>query len=339
MEPTPSIAWLLSCWLLTVALTWVLCRYAVWRNLIDVPGERRSHSTLTPRGGGLSIAVTMLLLLVQLSIAASQWRGFLLAAIVGLLLVAAIGWFDDHRPLSPWLRIAVHAVAASCMAGGVLLMGADLWIAVAGALLVLALVNIWNFMDGIDGLAASQAAIAAAAYAWWSDAVLSSWFAATLGVACLGFLPFNFPRARIFLGDVGSGSIGYLLAVLLVVLLIETGSPDFDFSGVMLLLLPLLVFLLDAGLTLSMRILQRERWWEPHVRHAYQRWSRHLGSHAPVTLAYGLWSAVSILLMYWLASKASCLMIVVSVVLWCAATAVAWCCLQGVDGLKGSRRS
>lgn len=339
MEAAPSVRWLALCWLLTAALTWLVRRYALRRKLIDAPGERRSHSVLTPRGGGLSIAAVMLLVLFKLSMDAPQWRGFLLAAMPGLVLVALVGWIDDHRSLSPGLRIVVHAMAATCLAVAALLLGADPWIAVAGALAVLALTNIWNFMDGIDGLAASQAAIAAAGYAWLAGAGVPLWFAAMLCVACLGFLPFNFPRARIFLGDVGSGSLGYLLALLLVMVLVEPRRPDVGFAGDALLLLPLAAFLVDAGLTLSMRMVQRERWWEPHVRHAYQRWSRRLGSHVPVTIAYGLWTLVSVVLMQRLASSASGLMIVWPGALWFVATALIWCRLQGADGLKGIGRS
>jgi UDP-N-acetylmuramyl pentapeptide phosphotransferase/UDP-N-acetylglucosamine-1-phosphate transferase len=136
-------------------------------------------------------------------------------------------------------------------------------------------------MDGIDGLAASQAFVAAAAYALFAGAgPVVPWLGVALAAACAGFLPFNLPRARIFLGDVGSGALGYLLAVLAVLCLPATGWP-----GASLLALPLLAFGVDASLTLGRRILRGERWWEPHVQHAYQSQARQRG-HGAVTAGY-----------------------------------------------------
>ena len=158
--------------------------------------------------------------------------------------------------------------------------------------LVMVMVNVWNFMDGIDGLAASQAAIAAAGLALVAAGVgPGAWLGAGLFAAIAGFLPFNFPKARVFLGDVGSGALGYLLALLL--LFAFVGHRDqWPF-----LLLPVSVFLIDAGFTLAVRILRGERWWEPHVQHAYQSWSRRLGSHMPVTMAYAVSSLFAVILM------------------------------------------
>jgi UDP-N-acetylmuramyl pentapeptide phosphotransferase/UDP-N-acetylglucosamine-1-phosphate transferase len=146
-------------------------------------------------------------------------------------------------------------------------------------------------MDGIDALAASQALLAAAAYGVWAGAGIVAWFALALAAACLGFLPFNLPRARIFLGDVGSGALGYGLAALASWLLIDAGprAP--------LLLLPLSAFVLDAGFTLGLRMARRERWWLPHTEHAYQHWVRRCGRHGWVTAAYACWTLLACLAM------------------------------------------
>jgi UDP-N-acetylmuramyl pentapeptide phosphotransferase/UDP-N-acetylglucosamine-1-phosphate transferase len=157
--------------------------------------------------------------------------------------------------------------------------------------LVMVMVNVWNFMDGIDGLAASQAAIAAAGLALVLGTGPWAWLGAGLFAALAGFLPFNFPKARVFLGDVGSGALGYLLALLILAASIGR-REQWPF-----LLLPVSVFLIDAGFTLAMRMLRRERWWEPHVQHAYQSWSRRLGSHVPVTMAYAASSLFAVALM------------------------------------------
>jgi UDP-N-acetylmuramyl pentapeptide phosphotransferase/UDP-N-acetylglucosamine-1-phosphate transferase len=152
------------------------------------------------------------------------------------------------------------------------------------------LTNVWNFMDGIDGLATSQAAIVALALAL---VLGGAWMLLAMGLvaAAAGFLPFNFPKARIFLGDVGSGALGFLLAGLLSIAMFHTPTvwP--------LLWLPLAAFLVDALFTLAMRILRGEKWWAPHVQHTYQQWASRDGGHVKVTLAYAAFSLVGLLLM------------------------------------------
>lgn len=327
-------AWLALHLTIAVLGTWAARRYAVRRRLIDEPGERRSHAVATPRGGGIAVVASLLTALVLLAMRYPGQRTLLLAAGGGTLLVAAIGWIDDHRPLSPWLRLAVHAVAAALLAAAVLQSGAGMFLAAAGFAAVLVLVNVWNFMDGIDGLAASQAAIAALGYALLAHldgaggAVV--WLAFSLAIACLGFLPFNFPRARIFLGDVGSGAIGYGLACVCV--LIMAGGADVPGRWPRLLLvLPLSAFLVDATLTLGSRMLRGEPWWRAHVQHAYQRWARRTGRHPPVTFAYAAWSACGVLAML-AAWRLDTAFIIVVAVAWCLAGGWIWIALQ--DGAQ-----
>ncbi|MFT3756765.1 MAG: lipopolysaccharide biosynthesis protein [Pseudoxanthomonas sp.] len=260
-------------------------RYALHRQMLDQPGERRSHVVATPRGGGIAIVIALLLGGMWLLHAYPVQRNQLAAFLAGLALVAGIGWWDDHRPLSPWSRLAVQAVAAGLLAGASWMGGGELWQVAVAFLLAMFLVNAWNFMDGINGLATSQALIAATSLAL---VLPSPWngLAAALAAACAGFLPFNFPKARIFLGDVGSGSLGYALAGLLV-----TAQP----AGLVAwawALLPVSVFAIDAGFTLSWRILKGERWWTPHVEHVYQRVAKRHG-HFKVTLAYAGFSVVA----------------------------------------------
>jgi UDP-N-acetylmuramyl pentapeptide phosphotransferase/UDP-N-acetylglucosamine-1-phosphate transferase len=271
--------------------TWLARRYALHRQLVDQPGERRSHDTPTPRGGGISIVASMLLALCGLAAWFPGHAALLLATAAGRALVAGIGWVDDHRPLPPWPRLLVQAVAALLLAWGLRHQGAGTAIACVGFVAALVLVNVWNFMDGIDALAASQALLAAAAYGLWAGGGIAAWFALALAAACMGFLPFNLPRARIFLGDVGSGALGFGLAALAAWLLLDAGprSPW--------LLLPLSAFLIDAGLTLALRVLRRERWWTPHTGHAYQHWVRRCGRHGWVTSAYAGWTLLACLAM------------------------------------------
>lgn len=286
------VPWLLLHFVVAAAGTWCARRYALHRRLLDQPGERRSHSTATPRGGGIAIVASLLLAAAWLGYVHTAERELFAAFATGLLLVAGIGWWDDHRPLPASWRLLVHALAALLFATALYRSTGQFWQAALAAVAILGLVNVWNFMDGIDGLAASQAMIAALAYLFF----LSSpwyWLAAALFAACCGFLPFNFPKARIFLGDVGSGALGFVLAVLVAM------APGHSAGPWVLVLLPLAAFLVDAGFTLASRILQGERWWTPHVSHVYQRAARRFG-HRPVTAVYGSVSGVMLLLMWML---------------------------------------
>jgi UDP-N-acetylmuramyl pentapeptide phosphotransferase/UDP-N-acetylglucosamine-1-phosphate transferase len=179
-------------------------------------------------------------------------------------------------------------------------------------------VNVWNFMDGINGIAVSQAAIVAAAIAAASPSTAAAGIA--VAAACIGFLPFNFPRARIFLGDVGSGALGLLVACLCV----RAGGARI--VDAVLVMLPLSAFLVDAGLTLARRVLRRERWWEPHAQHLYQALARRHG-HTAVTLAYAAWTSLASLAMLAL-RDASTAFIMASLALCYTTAAILWRALQ-----------
>ncbi|WP_101927691.1 MULTISPECIES: lipopolysaccharide biosynthesis protein [Luteimonas] len=299
-------ALVIAVFLIACSGTWLARRYALHRQLVDQPGARRSHAVATPRGGGIAIVVAILL---ALSAAALGWPGLaplLWLAAIGLVCVAGIGWIDDHRPLSPWSRLGVHVLAAGWLGAGVALVGAPIWIAAVVAMLALGLVNVWNFMDGINGLATSHAVSSATAF-----------LAIALIAACLGFLPFNAPRARIFLGDVGSGALGYLIALLAALVLIEEAR-----TGV-LLALPLSAFLVDAALTLASRMLRGEQWWKPHVQHVYQQCVQRHHPHLRVAGAYLAWTVSAILLMT-MTSDQPPAFIMVTTVTWYAFAVACW---------------
>ena len=253
--------------------------------MLDEPGERRSHAIATPRGGGNGIVIALLLGMALLA----WWHDVPSWSLIatGLALVAGAGWWDDHRPLPIAIRLAAHMGAGLALATGLHLQGAA-WPAVIAALvLVPVLVNAWNFMDGIDGLASSQALLCAAGLAC---VLAGSWqfLGILLAAGCLGFLPFNLAPARIFLGDVGSGALGYAMALML-----AGGIATLPATSWPLLILPPMAMLGDAGLTLCWRVATRQAWWQPHVQHVYQRCSRQWG-HARVTTAYAVWTCVAI---------------------------------------------
>nr|WP_255703264.1 hypothetical protein [Lysobacter sp. GX 14042] len=302
--------------------TWLARAYAVHRDLLDHPGERRSHSTATPRGGGIAIVAVLLLGLAGAAagLAGPVHPGVAGAFAVGLALVALVGLLDDHRPLSPWLRLVVHAVAAAVFALALWRAGGAWPLAAAVFAAILVLVNVWNFMDGINGIAASQALLVAAGLAAALDGG-GFLVALALAAACAGFLPYNFPRARIFMGDVGSGALGFALAALGGVF----GAGAGPASG-LLLFLPLSAFLVDAGLTLGRRVVRGERWWTPHVQHAYQAWARRVG-HVPVTLAYGAWTVAGLVLA-WACRDVDAVFILCICAGWYTGAASIWWLLQ-----------
>ncbi len=324
------LAWMALFAAISAAGTWLARRYALKRHLLDEPGERRSHSVATPRGGGAGIVLALLVAALTLGNRFPAHQLFLAAFSIGLLMVAVAGWMDDHAPLSPWWRLLTHCVAGA-------LLGAAIWEAsddpvrgVLAAAAVVVLVNIWNFMDGIDGMAASQAAIVAASIALLSAAPESAlgW---AMVAACIGFLPFNFPAARIFLGDVGSGSLGFAIAAAWFAVT-SPGSGGVPLGA--LVLLPLAPFLVDAGLTLLRRVVRRERWWTAHDQHAYQAWARRRG-HAPVTCSYAAATAAGLVLAIELRGMNG-LSMAALVAAWYTSAALAWLWLQ-YAGATGSR--
>ena len=274
--------------------TWVALRYAQWRDLIDHPGERRSHHVATARGGGAAIVAALLVAATAMVLRDAHQARLVGAFAAGLVLVGGVGLVDDHRPLSAWIRLFAHGVAALLLASVVLDATAAWPLAIVTFVAAMVLTNVWNFMDGINGLAATQAIIVATALGVAASASNGSdttaLIAAALAAACVGFLPYNFPRARIFLGDVGSGSIGYAVAALGSLTLLQHEKLSW------LLLLPLSGFLVDSGLTMLRRMIRCEAWWTPHSQHAYQVWARRSG-HTRVTLAYAGWTAAGVGLM------------------------------------------
>ncbi|MBB5208510.1 lipopolysaccharide biosynthesis protein [Chiayiivirga flava] len=307
---------LLASALLTVAAL----RYARWRRMLDQPGRRRMHREATPRGGGIAIvlvaAVAALLLLPQ------PIGG---AFVASLALVAGIGWIDDHRPLSAGLRLAVHLFAALLFVAALwppetLRTGRDVLVFGTAVLGLAGAINFWNFMDGSNGLVASQSLWVAAGLGGVLAALgATPWTLCALALAgaCLGFLPFNFPRARIFLGDVGSGGLGFACGALWLV------AFETDRSAIWWLLLLPAVLLADAGLTLLQRVVGGRRWYTAHREHLYQWCIRSGASHARVAGMYMGWNLLVVLpamlaMLRWPAAKAGIALAVL------AATAMLW---------------
>ena len=294
---------------LALAASWwgtgLMRRIAIARSVLDIPNERSSHSTPVPRGGGVAIVVVVLMGI--LAGTAGGWiRGTIAVALVPSgAAVALVSWLDDRRGVPQPVRFLVHLAAAAwvvfCL-GPVEVFGAGrlgLPAAIVTVLGITWVANLFNFMDGIDGLAAGEAlsvGLAATLLCWRAGDLEPTWLAALVAVAAAGFLPWNWSPARIFLGDVGSIFLGFILASLGVL-----GSQRGDVPAPAWLVL-LGVFVVDATLTLVRRFARGERWFSAHRRHAYQRAVQAGLTHAQVSgavmvvnvvLALLAWAAVA----------------------------------------------
>ncbi len=271
-------------------LTFIARRLALARGIVDVPNARSSHQTSTPRGGGIAIVISVTAALTVLSVRGALALDCYLAIAAGGLVVALIGLADDHRPVRAGVRLVVHAGAAIwavAWLGGLppVRLGANLvqlgWagdlIAVLGVMWVL---NLFNFMDGIDGIAVSEAVFVTLGGAWLITGVTDEIGSAALvlAAACCGFLVWNWPPARIFLGDVGSGYLGYVIAVL------ALAAARTNAVALWVWLILGGAFFVDATVTLVRRTVRGAPPHEAHRTHAYQWLARTWHSHRRVTL-------------------------------------------------------
>ena len=267
-------------------------RHALRHAILDIPNVRSSHAAPTPRGGGLAIVAAFVGALAGLMSAALLPFNIAGVLIVGGGAIALTGYLDDRRALPSSIRFCVHVIAATIaviFVGGITeqtLRHLGLQGHWAGSLLGLVALtwftNLFNFMDGIDGIAGSEAVFMAAAGAllnwrFGGDAGLTAAML-MLAAAALGFLIWNWPPARIFMGDVGSGFLGFSLGVL--------GLAASRHSAVPLEAWAILggVFFVDATVTLLRRALRGDRWFEAHRLHAYQILAGRWRAHWPVTV-------------------------------------------------------
>jgi Fuc2NAc and GlcNAc transferase len=276
--------------LASVMLTRAVLRYALAQSLLDLPNERSSHTQPTPRGGGLGMVLLVLGGLTILAATGVIDSATGVALVGGGGLVALVGWMDDRRHLPAGLRLLCQVGAASwavAWLGGMptLSVGtgsASLGIAgtVIATLAIIWAINFYNFMDGIDGLAAGEAASAGLAATILLASRSSPLAAASVIVAgaAAGFLLWNWERARIFMGDVGSGFLGFVFGTL------ALASENSGALPTLVWLLLVGVFFADATITLFRRIFRREPWYTAHRSHAYQRTVQAGWSHARVTL-------------------------------------------------------
>jgi len=307
------MGWLLLAGMASFALTGLLRRYALKKSLLDIPNARSSHSVPTPRGGGVAIVLVVLIGSSLLF----RWWDFLPSMELWVVLgagglVALVGWMDDHGHVAARWRLLAHFVAASwalMWLGGMpplALFGETLnlgWLGHALAAVYLVwLLNLYNFMDGIDGIAGIEAVtvcLGGSVLYFLSSTGTREWLLpVVLAVAVIGFLFWNFPKAKIFMGDAASGFIGILLGIFSIQA--AWVAPEFFWGWVILLG----VFVVDATVTLMQRVLRGERFYEAHRSHAYQYAARRWG-HVYVTVSVAIINMLWLLPIAYLAVKFS----------------------------------
>lgn len=277
--------------LLAFAMTYFMRAYALKKNIIDTPNERSSHSAPTPRGGGVAVVCSYLLALAVLMYSQQLTVHIGLTLMVAGFTIALLGFLDDHGHINSMLRLAVHFVVAI---GVVISLGGFSEVTVfnglqlgfmANIIAVLFLVwllNLYNFMDGINGIASVEAITTTASMAILYSLLntsLNSDLLWLLAACVFGFLLWNFPKAKIFMGDACSGFLGLTLGVLALIALKE------NLALFCAWIICLGVFVVDATYTLIKRVLSGYKMYDAHRSHSYQILSRKWGSHTPVTLA------------------------------------------------------
>jgi Fuc2NAc and GlcNAc transferase len=249
---------------------------------MDIPNDRSSHTVATPRGGGIAIIISFFIGIIYLYFMdeISQKLFFLLLTSLPIVIVSLV---DDIMTLSSKIRFLVQlfcAIIALFIIGGVNSIDFILfeingwWINIIAVISIIWITNLYNFLDGIDGYAGSQAVIAGIG----SYLILNNTVGLLLAICSLGFLFFNWPKASIFMGDVGSATLGFIFAVLC--------FYDTSNGNIFVWLILLSLFWFDATLTLIRRYKNKEKITQAHKKHAYQRLVQSGLSHKQVTLGF-----------------------------------------------------
>jgi Fuc2NAc and GlcNAc transferase len=288
----------------TCLLTYLIRRYALAKSLIDIPNARSSHSVPTPRGGGLAIVIVCLALPLWLAgvilFDTVEWgdsRGLQsVSSIFAFIAVAGIGFWDDHKHIPARWRLLVHFGASALVLINISqfpvlsIFGftiANQWLLFFLYLFGLVwLLNLYNFMDGIDGIASIEAitvALSAAALLFMRGENSVSYSLILFSSTIAGFLVWNFPPAKIFMGDACSGFLGFSLGWIALItsdmfMPVSEWIPVFNINLWSWLIL-LAVFITDATFTLIKRVLNGDVWYDAHSSHAYQHYARQLIHH------------------------------------------------------------
>ncbi len=280
--------------IVAVGCTWVMLAYV---RIMAPPNERSSHKTLVPKSGGISMVATFLMGLLAIYVLGDSTqidRGYFLGFVLSAIAIAVISFYDDITEKGSVFKFLTQTIAA------VLVIAFGLVIDILGIptighvelgwlgylisfLWIVGLTNAFNFMDGLDGLAAGTAVIASVSFGviTFSQGSVFSYMACyAIAAGALGFLVFNFPPAKIFMGDVGSAFLGFLFATLAIV------AARYDHSHTSFFVMPLLLFnfIYDTSFTFFRRLIRDDNVFQAHRDHLYQLFNRLGYSHRTVTL-------------------------------------------------------
>jgi Fuc2NAc and GlcNAc transferase len=273
-------------------------RWCLRFEMVDIPNERSSHTIPTPRGGGIIIVILTVFFYLVFGYFSGTTNWYF---ILGSSLIAFISWLDDLVSINSLWRFLVHGISALLVIFGVGVFSFDVgflndsrWILyLLTYLWIVWLTNAYNFMDGIDGIAATQAITAGIGwciFAFLADVPSILMFSAVLVATNVGFIFHNWSPAKIFMGDVGSAFLGFNFAVLPLLFLERQTNPNvLPFA-----ICAVLIFLLDSVFTFFRRVVNREPFWRAHRSHIYQRLTLRGKSHQYVTLLYGMLSVLAI---------------------------------------------
>jgi Fuc2NAc and GlcNAc transferase len=297
---------------MVIVLTYFICflypRFAKRLNFLASANARSAHTEPTPTGAGIVFSFFSFIFF-WLCISLGDDNPSVILAFLASMFVGVIGFIDDIYELSVKVRLPLYALAAIWCVGWVGLpnlglFAFDSYLTIFGGFVAIVFLlwiqNLFNFMDGIDGLAASMGVIGFLAMSFVNAHNGQTQLAAINSIvafSCLGFLMFNSPPAKIFLGDVGSASLGYLMAVSIV---LTTSGGLSDSWPPLLIFAP---FLLDATFTIARRALSGEKFWTAHRSHLYQRLALRVGSRGAL-LIYMTWMLVNVLVAWSLIKEA-----------------------------------
>ncbi len=269
---------------------WIMGKSALKLGFVDRPNDRSSHAIPTPKGGGIGILAAFVVSSLVLRIPLSFW--------LSATILALASFYGDRFPISSKVRLPIQFIAALVLVSPVLFSNSlsNLYPLPALCFLPLSVfivgtANFYNFMDGINGIAGITGVVGfwlMACFAF-SSGIDSSFvsLAICMSVACLAFLPFNVPRARVFMGDVGSILLGFVFAGMVIWL----AKSLIDFICLSAFLFP---FYADELTSMAIRIRDGERLVRPHRRHLYQLLANEKGiSHWKVSVGYGLLQLVA----------------------------------------------
>ena len=323
----------------SMLLTGIIRRLALARGVMDVPNARSSHVLPTPRGGGLAIVVTVLLAIGVMYVRGNVPPDLAAVLLIGGPFVALIGFIDDLRSVSVSARLAVQFAAFGwcvyCLGPlppihlGFAVVNLGVGGSIAAVVYLVWFLNIYNFMDGIDGIASVEA-ISVMTFAtlliFWQQGEPSIASALlVVAAAAAGFLIWNWPPARIFMGDAGSGFLGFFVGSIAWATIVRGRL------SIWVWLILLGAFIVDATVTLLRRWFRGANLAQAHRSHAYQRLSRRYRSHMKVTLGILLINACWLDPLAYLAAVRPALGAAFAAIAWLPLVAAAWICGAGIE--------